>query len=625
MFRNILILCSLFTGTIFAQNPYITTTTFISGLTSPLTMSHCKDERVFIVQKNGIIRIADAITGVLRPTPFLDIDSRVGSTGSEQGLLGMAFHPDYKNNGYFFVNYTNNNGNTTISRFRVNPADSNLALANSELILQLITQPFSNHNGGNIAFGPDGYLYIGMGDGGSLGDPGNRAQNPNELLGKMLRIDVNQGDTAVVPATNPFINSSAYKAQIWQVGVRNPWRFSFDNKTGDLWIGDVGENASEEIDFQPASSTGGENWGWRCYEGNGAFNTTGCNPQSTYTPPIYQYSHSGGNCSVSGGYVYRGPKYPNLNGYYLFTDYCTSSFRTLHKTAVDTSYLVHSSRSAVVGFGEDYFGELYAFSLTGGTIYRIKDTTSCGPNVMISEKDTIQLCDTIGTLNTPFYPGFVYNWSKDGIVLSTATPSLEVNADGLYAVTVLDPQSGCTNSDSVFVRMGNPNPQLSWSSNDTLFCSNNGPVVLGATPIGGTFFGLGVSDTLFNTQNLTQLANGRFSLLQYTYTDSLGCKFSIVKKAYVRNCTGVNENTIMSFLLYPNPANTEVNISFNAVLGDDLAYTLQDASGRVVKKAEIPKGVSSWGINTANLDAGSYLLSVKGSSGFTSRPLMIVH
>jgi len=607
----------------FSQNPNIITTPFLSGLSNPLAIAHCGDSRVFIVQKNGIIRIADAITGALHPTAFLNIDPRVGSTGSEQGLLGMAFHPDYKNNGYFFLNYTNNSGNTTISRFSVDPADSNLALAGSEVILHLITQPFSNHNGGHLAFGPDGYLYIGMGDGGSGGDPQGNGQNPNVLLGKMLRIDVNHGDSSMVPATNPFINTIGYKPQIWHSGLRNPWRYSFDKKTGDMWMGDVGQNAREEINFQPAESTGGENWGWRCYEGNSAYNTTGCQPQSTYDPPIYQYSHTGGNCSVSGGYVYRGARYANLNGHYLFTDYCVPSLRTLKLTDTDTIYLLHSSMSGfIVGFGEDMYGELYAFNMSGGSIFRISDTSNCAPAVMISNRDTVQLCDTSGTISTAFYPGFIYAWYKDNTQLSFNDASIPVNADGNYSVTVFNPQNGCFNSDTVYVKMGNPATEIIWTTADTLYCTVPAlTYTLQALPAGGNFYGIGVTDSLFNPAAVGAL--GSF-LQEYRYTDTLGCTYSSIKKIRLATCVGVNETALNRFQLYPNPAKNEFSVSFEMESRQPLLLQIMDASGRLVQTEMMNAGMLTKTISVPGLEPGSYLVVISGDDYFHSQPLMIV-
>ncbi len=263
------------------------------------------------------------------PTPFLDISDRVESGSSERGLLSVAFHPDYAENGRFFVNYTNKDGDTVISRFQVT-ADPNVADAATETILLTIPQPFPNHNGGQLQFGPDGYLYVGMGDGGAAADPQGNGQNEGTLLGAMLRLDVD-GVSAeanyAVPADNPFINSEG-RNEIWATGVRNPWRFSFDRLTGDLFIADVGQNIWEEVNFQPANSSGGENYGWDIMEGMHCFSDDACDSSGTVLP-IYDYQHENGRCSITGGYVYRGQQFPALTGNYFFGDYCTGEIWAL--------------------------------------------------------------------------------------------------------------------------------------------------------------------------------------------------------------------------------------------------------------------------------------------------------
>ncbi|WP_321539555.1 PQQ-dependent sugar dehydrogenase [Flavobacterium piscinae] len=247
------------------------------------------DDRLFVVQRGGLIRIVNP-NGTVNTTPFLSLTSII-TAGGERGLLGLAFHPDYATNGRFYVNYTRSgDGATVIARYNVSDTDENIANANSGEILLTIAQPFSNHNGGSLNFGPDGYLYIGMGDGGSGGDPNNYGQNLNSLLGKMLRIDVNGETGYTIPADNPYADIAG-EDEIWSVGMRNPWKFSFDRQTGDLWIADVGQNAIEEIN-KAASSEAGLNYGWRCYEGNSPYNTTGCGGSSNYTFPVAQYTHA---------------------------------------------------------------------------------------------------------------------------------------------------------------------------------------------------------------------------------------------------------------------------------------------------------------------------------------------
>ncbi len=348
---------------------------FASGVSNPVCITNAGDSRLFVVDQAGYIRIVDS-AGKVNSQPFLDIRSRVVFSG-ERGLLGLAFHPEYKTNGFFYVNYVGTGDITTISRFKVNSGNTEIADATSELKLLTITQPFSNHNGGTICFGPDGYLYIGMGDGGSGGDPGNRSQNPQLLLGKMLRIDVNSGNLYAIPSTNPFRNSTTTLPEIWATGLRNPWKFSFDRLTGDLWIADVGQNAYEEVNFQPASSPGGENYGWRCYEGNATYNTSGCLPASSLTFPVYVYPQ-GSDCSVTGGYVFRGNISSAYYGYYFFTDYCSDRIWTLHKVAdnwVKEDFGQYPGNNFST-FGEDAFGQLYVAGRGSGKIFRVIGTTT---------------------------------------------------------------------------------------------------------------------------------------------------------------------------------------------------------------------------------------------------------
>jgi len=344
---------------------------FATGFSNPVEIAHAGDSRLFVVERGGNIKIANA-NGTVNATPFLTVTSLI-SSGGERGLLGLAFHPNYSSNGYFYINYTNTAGNTVIARYSVNSSNPNLADAGSASVLLTISQPFSNHNGGSIKFGPDGYLYIGMGDGGSGGDPGNRAQNINELLGKMLRIDVNSGTPYGIPANNPYLGVAGAD-EIWAIGLRNPWKFSFNRNNGDLWIADVGQDAFEEIN-KVTSTQGGLNYGWRCYEGNNTYNTTtGCPAQSTMTFPLAVTAHSAGNCSITGGYVYTGTLYPNFQNKYFFTDYCSPRIGMVDNSG-NITYSTNFSGNSFVTFGEDMNGELYIGAINNGTIYKIKDSS----------------------------------------------------------------------------------------------------------------------------------------------------------------------------------------------------------------------------------------------------------
>jgi glucose/arabinose dehydrogenase len=339
----------------------------VDGLESPLyvTAAPGDDARLYVLEKSGRIRIVR--NGVLLDEPFLDIS---GSTSdqSEQGLLGLAFHPDYASNGQVFVDHTGEDGATRIVRYTASSPDE-LDPTSEELLLE-IPQPFSNHNGGQIAFGPDGMLYIGLGDGGGGGDPDGNGQNRRSLLGSILRIDVGSGPGYDVPPDNPF--APPLRAEIWAYGLRNPWRFSFDRSTGDLYVADVGQRRFEEVTVVPAGTAGGLNFGWNVLEGSGCYEADSCNSAGMLAP-VYEYEHPDG-CSITGGYVYRGTAIPDLRGRYLFADYCEGwvrSFVNLSGSAAgvgDHSGLPDLVR--IVSFGEDNQGELYLVSLDG-PVYRI--------------------------------------------------------------------------------------------------------------------------------------------------------------------------------------------------------------------------------------------------------------
>ncbi|MDA1103989.1 MAG: PQQ-dependent sugar dehydrogenase, partial [Gemmatimonadetes bacterium] len=305
------------------------------------------------------------------PTPFLDISTSVSSNG-ERGLLSVAFHPDYASNGFFFVNYTDGAGDTRIVRYTVS-VDPDRAEGGSASAVLTVPQPFSNHNGGQIAFGPDGMLYVGLGDGGSGGDPQGHGQNPLTLLGSMLRIDVDGGMPYSIPASNPFVGDAGAAPESWAVGLRNPWRFSFDRQTGDLYIADVGQSEIEEISVQRAGSGGGENYGWNTMEGSRCFATASCDMTGLVLPG-FEYTHAEG-CSVTGGYVYRGQAIPSLRGRYLFADFCSPWIRSLDTASGSLTDLFDHTPdfgpvSRIVSFGEDHRGELYVISLDG-VVYRI--------------------------------------------------------------------------------------------------------------------------------------------------------------------------------------------------------------------------------------------------------------
>lgn len=361
MSRTAIFLALLISTTAGAQN--LALKPIATGLDQPLGLVNAGDTRLFIVQQPGQIKIWDGVR--ILPTPFLDIRTLISCCG-ERGLLGLAFHPHYVQNGWFFVYYTRTNGDIVVARYTVS-ANRDVADPSSAAVVLTIPHPnFSNHNGGQLQFGPDGYLYIGVGDGGSGGDPGNNAQNLSMLLGKLLRIDVNALPFSV-PPSNPFGNA------IWAFGLRNPWRFTFDRQTGDLWIADVGQNEYEEINFQPATSIGGRNYGWRRMEAFHCFNPTANCSDASLTLPILEYSHSDGSCSVTGGFRYHG-QFVRMRDIYFYGDYCTGVIWGATQQAngswtgtkrIDTNFMITS-------FGEDLNGELYVVSQSGA-IYQLID------------------------------------------------------------------------------------------------------------------------------------------------------------------------------------------------------------------------------------------------------------
>ena len=346
-----------------------------SGLDEPVFVtSPPGDRRLFIVEKIGRIRIVE--NDQLVATPFLDITSEVTTLGSEQGLLGLAFHPDYRQNGRFFVDYIEprggTRGRTVVGEYRVSAGDRNVADPNETRILQL-DQPRNNHNGGMIAFGPDGYLYISLGDGGGQDDPDDESQDTTSLLGSILRIDVDSASPYAIPQDNPFASSpdgpNDPRREIWSFGLRNPWRLSFDRDTGDLYIGDVGQDAREEINVQLAASPGGIDYGWDTYEADTCVEpdaVTGCD-STGLTPPTIQYDHNGNQrCSVTGGYVYRGPCMPDIQGRYFYADFCSDqvfTFEFVNGQAQNPLDLGAIFGDRISSFGEDAFGELYVVNL----------------------------------------------------------------------------------------------------------------------------------------------------------------------------------------------------------------------------------------------------------------------
>ncbi len=362
----------------FAQSPVdwpqlkFTAVNTNASLTVQITHAGDGSGRIFLVQQSGAIRILSH--GTVLPTPFLNIASRVNYSG-ERGLLGLAFPANFQGKKYFYVYYTRQpDGAITLSRFFLLPGNPNTADPASEQVVLTIPHPVSNHNGGQIAFGPDGFLYMGTGDGGGGGDPDNNAQNPAVLLGKMLRIDTESSTNSYqIPGRNPYLTNPAFRPEIWAFGLRNPWRFSFDRATGDLFIGDVGQNLWEEIDYQPSGSFGGQNYGWRVLEGTHDFNVPLGFDRGAVTLPVAEYSHSVGS-SITGGFVFRGPGPKRMKGVYFYGDYVTGRIWGLKRVGGTwTNQELADTPFGISCFGEDEAGYLYLSDYFGGTIYRVED------------------------------------------------------------------------------------------------------------------------------------------------------------------------------------------------------------------------------------------------------------
>jgi len=433
----------------FGQSPVaLELETFATGLAGMVDIVHADDERLFVVLQPGVIRIVGP-DGTVLPTPFLDIQARVNDAGNEQGLLGLAFDPAYAENGRFYVNYTagSGSGSTRISRFTVTD-DPNIGDPASEEILFTWTQPYTNHNGGDLDFGPDGMLYIALGDGGSGNDPDGNAQDLSDPLGDMMRIDVSGESGYTVPEDNPFVGVSNALPEIWAMGLRNPWRFGFDAQTGDLWIGDVGQNAWEEVDFWPAGDNSGPNFGWRCREANVAtpgVSQTGCLTASGYVAPVVAINqNTQGWCSVIGGRVYRGGAFHRLQGLYIYTDYCGGHFYTLRQNDQGTWVRAQVLASGQVGFSviaENAAGELFVGNNSSGILYRIKDACPM-PMPSISAD---------GSLLTSS-PALGYAWYLDGNLIEGATEqTYEASESGVYYVIANQGTNCLLQSNSVGV------------------------------------------------------------------------------------------------------------------------------------------------------------------------------
>lgn len=377
---------------------------FASGFSAPTDIAFDPDQdRAFVVEKQGYIQ--RVVSGGPAANPFLDITDRVLDLDAQQGLLGLAFHPDYASNRYLYVNYTDLSGNTIISRFTAN-AQNTVADPDSEFEILSVEQPYLDNNGGDLVFGPDGYLYIPLGDGGWVNDPASRAQDPQTLLGKILRIDVDSGSPYAIPADNPYVDDPGVLDEIWAFGMRNPWRASFDRDTGELYVADVGQFYWEEINVQ-SPGAGGLNHGWSCFEGqheNPDTNVPDCGPPEEYALPVAEYDHTAGDCAVTGGYVYRGSQQPGLLGRYFLSDYCSGHFWDLYQDGGGDWILTRHDNLVDFGyvtFGEDGAGELYVGNIGNGNIYHLVGESTITPTPTATATATVTATATATATATP--------------------------------------------------------------------------------------------------------------------------------------------------------------------------------------------------------------------------------
>ena len=593
---------------------------FASGFTdiSDLATDGVHDDFLYVVEKPGRIRLvldtdpaADPITASV---PFLDITDRVNDGGGEQGLLGLAFSPDFATDQAFYVNYTDAQGDTRISRFTLSGDGPHLADPGSEDILLEFSQPFSNHNGGDLAFGPDDYLYVATGDGGSGGDPQNNSQDRSNLLGKILRLDVlSQPGIYVVPADNPFVDDATTEDEIWALGLRNPWRISFDRLTHDLWMGDVGQNAREEINRQPAGSAGGENYGWRCYEGNQAFNLSGCPDADALTFPVHTYQTNGTNpgCSVTGGYVYRGCDYPSLYGRYLYTDFCSGRIWSLTPDGnggFENEELFNGPNYQYSTFGE-FRGELYVAEHGNGAIFKVTDANGSPINVNAQVLDETCADQTDGSISLD-----VENATVTGVEWSTGATSDDLDGlnGGTYSVTITL-ESGCTIERTYVVETGLPDAPAIDLNIDTqelsvedIFASYqwllNGEIIDGATG-----------------PNYQPTEDGVYTVI---VTNEDGCELTAIGvDVVITNTQDVPGLTRLTAA--PNPFTDRLTLEIATAQPQDLTLQLIDLNGRVRTERTLGAAAAQTVVlPTAELARGVYLVRLFGAAG--SRTVRVV-
>lgn len=593
-----LLLIILLSSQVFAGvRPDIYTEVFSSGYSSPVAVRNDGvNSMLYIVQRNGAVYIADS-AGIKQATPFLDISGRVLS-GGEQGLLGLAFHPSFRENRLFVVNYTRrNDGATVISTFRVSQNNPLQADAASEKIILTIPQPYSNHNGGDIHFGADGYLYIGTGDGGSGGDPQNYAQNPQSLLGKMLRIHLDTDSSYIIPQDNPFAESNTHRKEIWATGLRNPWRFSFDRLNDDLWIADVGQSAREEVNLAVSPRRGGENYGWRCYEGELGYNTSGCGQASEYTAPVFTYNrtNTAGGQSITGGYVYRGSRFPDLYGYYVCADYISRNFWLIKPAGEEHPEVIlkNNVQASVTGFGEDIHGEIYLASFDG-QIYRLG--SRCSGLVPDSIYVWPVSCDAsadgeLGVIfaDTSSSP-VEYYWSN-----GAATSHISGLAAGWYHLEATA-ENGCVFKDSFLVETSTSQRPLIERRADSLM-----------TQAQGTYKWY-MNNELLENETHHYILPVRSGLYTVEVTDESGCQLTSAPAEFIISNTG-NPMIQEGLLVYPNPTDGLVHVQLPEPYTDkNMMLIIYDGQGKALYQQIVWSSVEP--ISMFQFARGIYIVEV---------------
>jgi len=626
-------------GKIFAQKlavvPY-SSVPYVSGLNSPIDIKNCDDDRLFIADKGGLIRIINA-DGTLRPIPFLDFSSNVFE-GSEDGFFGMAFSPNYKTDRKFYVDFTDTISGvvtTFIEEYKVSASDSNVADPSTRLTILTQTQPFNNHLGGNLMFGKDGHLYINFGDGDlDGGDTSGFAQDKSTFLGKILRIDVSNSSIAqpyAIPASNPFFNDStpATKKEIWAYGLRNPWRSSVDRFTGDLWIADVGESSVEEVDYQPSNAIGGANYGWNIMEGNICFNPSiGCN-MTGLTLPIYAYNHTVGK-TVIGGYVDRSAQSKALFGMYIFGDFTSKWIDGFRQSggviSGPVTRLVSATTDWIISFGEDRFGDQYILFNGGGTIYKLQDTSYLRrPKAYFTPIEegggTSYLLQGLQGRN------LAYQWLNNNVVITGATsPDYTVSNPGIYSLVVTN-DLGFSDTSDVFPfgslplnlisftaqKISSGKIALQWKTDSEQ--NIEGYNVLRKQNNEANFLNIG----FVQSKSINGISN---SELDYTFIDSSASKNStLYYKLQIQNKDGsftysdirtiISSGNKINFNFYPNPAKDRLQLNLDGY-SQPVVMIIYDNIGKKVTKQVLNQQTNI--INISGLK-GIYIVQLSDTKG----------